>query len=649
MGTSLLSIFLSLFLPFVSGISPEPAQTRPAHAAGDTDDAWLKEWGENVRTNSVVETCASFRETKLRPFLMDQMDPNGLATPEERRIMDASIDFIWGFYGYNHFGDRARLVEILGRTARPRFAAFVKACAEQTPARDQLVAWLGEGRFTGEDMRCVFWTLRNNFGFGSEETLARLEEAGVDEWLRLLWRIKIERDAAWGARGSGYANTVTEEGWQGFSDHGEACRAAFKSAWELHKYPEAAYLYAKLGPFDDEVFLDATAVQLDFVPFYRSFLWYNCYPRWCGSIAKMKAFAERCRETGRHDTMIPFFHAEALLKMVTDAGLDQEDYLRGHPEELEWILEATLPQIANTNAFGEIRQEAGMVAMLALSAKGDWEKAGETFRTFQHDSMPRETWKIVQDLSHRWTIWNGISGTNRGELQRIHSMFANGDYAGFLRGVEELRAHANLDRDEDTYARQIELAARMKTDFQEGKAIVASFPGDKLAWLTHDGVWGMNGSYAFQGGGYRPGSKLEWDVLAPGEFRLEIEVGPDGEREEWRFDFCQKPADRALFNAGEYPFLVLRFGKDAASAVFGEWDEVKDGGSGNPVEFPYAGGNARIEIVYRDGVASVFVDGGAEPLIETGACARTMRRIAEGKFQFNGAGARLLSMRVSKP
>ena len=607
---------------------------------------WLKDWSENARTNMAVETCASFRETKLRPFLIAQMDPEGKATPDERKVLDASIDYIWGAYGFKSFGDRKRLVEILDRTAKPSFAAFVKACVEKAPASDQLVAWLEDGRFAGEDMRCVYWTLRKNFGFGSKETLARLEKAGVDEWLLLLWRMKIERNAAWAARGGGYANTVTEEGWSGFEDHGDACRAAFRRAWELHQYPEAAYFLSELGPFQDEVFLDVTAAQLDFDEFLGDFLWYNCYPRWCGSHEKMKAFAERCYETGRHDTMVPIVYAEAMLRMIDDAGENQEAYLRGHPEELDRILEVSLPQISNTNAFGQIRQEAGAFATLAYSVKGDWEKAGETFRSFGHGTFPSRMWRIIQDFNRWWTIWDGISGSNRKELQRLHAMFAAGDFAEFLKGAGELRARAKLDGKEDSYMRWMEISARMKTDFPAGKPITVAFPKGNATWLAYGGAWKMNGEYAYCGGKRRGGDNLEWDLPVPGNFRLEIEVGPHGDRDEWSFDFCQKPADQALAKPGDYPFLMLRFAKGGATASFGEWNEVKDGGDGEPIAFPYAGGNVRLAIVYRDGRASVFVDGAADPLIETDDYARILRRVGEGTFKFNGSGARILAMKV---
>ena len=252
------------------------------------------------------------------------------------------------------------------------------------------------------------------------------------------------------------------------------------------------------------------------------------------------------------------------------------------------------------------------MATLAHSFRGDWEKAGETWNSFWHGTLPTETWSVVQDLSHWWMIWDGISGRNRREMQRLHAAFVAGDFAGFVKGAEELRAGgAQLDGTEKTYLDQMELAARVQTDLPAGKAITAGFPKDKMSWLTYNGHWRMNGEYAYPGGGYRASSRLEWDVLVPGEFRLEVEVAPNGNPDKWRFDFYQKPADPALADAGNYPFLMLRFSKDGASAVYGEWDEVKDGGSGTPVPFAYSGGSV--------------------------------------KFRFNGEGVRLTSMSVRRP
>lgn len=619
--------------------------TRPGHVA------WLGDWSENIRTNMALETCASFRDKKLRPFLMREMDPYGKATAEERRVLNAAIDHIWGVPNYKSFRDSKRLVEILERTAKKPFADMTKASIGQKGTADATVAWLESGRFAGEDLRCVFWTLRTRVNFGSTNILAKLEKTSVDEWLKLLWRIKVEKNAAWRARGGGYANTVSKEGWKGFANHGDACRAAFKRAMELYPYPEASYLFSELGPFDDEVFTSATAVQLDYVGLFVNYLWYNCYPRWRGSLAKMKAFAERCYDTKRHDTMIPLVYAEALLRMVKDSNMTNEAYFRDHQDELDKILEVSLPQIANTNAFPSRRKHAGAFATLAYSLKGDWEKAGETFRSFEHQTFPNEIYRVIAGFSAWWRVWDGISGRNCKDFQRLHRLYVANEYSEFVKGLEELRrrAGAGFDKCERIYADEMEVSARMKTDFPSGKAIVASFPKDKTCWLTYDGVWRLNGEYAFYDGSYRPSSSLEWAVDVPGEFRMEIEIAPNGKKDAWRFHFCQKPGANTMNKRDNYPFLMLDFAKDSAMAAFGEWSEVKDGGTAERVKFAYSGGSVRLVVIYKGGWVTVSVEGEAKPIVETDGYSRVLGRIKDGRLQFNGSGARLLSMKIMCP
>ena len=613
--------------------------------------AWLRDWSENIRTNMALETCASFRDKKLRPFLMREMDPDGKATADERKVLNAAIDHIWGVNGYRSFRDRKRLAEILERTAKKPFSDMTKAFIDKKGTADATVAWLESGRFSGEDLRCVFWALRTRVNFGSTNILAKLEQTSVDEWLKLLWRIRVEKNAAWKARGGGYANTVSEEGWKGFASHGDACRAAFRRAMELHPYPEAAYLFSGLAPFDDEVFTSATAVQLDYVGLFGDYLWYNCYPRWGGSLAKMKAFAERCYDTKRHDTMIPLVYAEALLRMVKDSNMTNEAYFRDHQDELDKILEVSLPQIANTNAFPSRRKHAGAFATLAYSLKGDWEKAGETFRSFEHQTFPNEIYRVIADFSAWWRVWDGISGRNRKDFQRLHRLYVANEYSEFVKGLEELRrrAGAGFDKCERIYADEMEVSARMKTDFPSGKAIVASFPKDKTCWLTYDGVWRLNGEYAFYDGSYRPSSSLEWAVDVPGEFRMEIEIAPNGKKDAWRFHFCQKPGANTMNKRDNYPFLMLDFTKDGATAAFGEWNEVKDGGSAERVKFAYSGGSVRLAVVYKGGKVTVSVEGEAKPVVETDRYSRVLGCIKDGRLQFNGSGARLLSMKVMRP
>ncbi|MBQ6135895.1 MAG: thioredoxin family protein [Kiritimatiellae bacterium] len=612
-------------------------------------ETWLKDWSENIRTNKTIETCASFRDQKLRPFLLAEMDPNGVATEEERKLFNASIDYIWGDEGFKSFWKRKQLVEVLERTAKKPFCAMVKAFAEKQDHVGPVVAWLEAGAYAGEDMRSVFWTLRNNGSFGDERILERLEKTSVDEWLKLLWRISTEKRAAWKARGGGFANEVTDEGWEGFDKHGDASREAYKRAAELHSYPEASYLISTLGPFEDEMFVSATSAQADFRVFYDNYLWYDCFPRWCGSHEKMKAFAERCYETRRHDTMVPYFYAEALLKMVKDMNVSPEEYFRDHADELDKLIEVALPQIKSRNAMAQVRQIAGAVATLAYYLKKDYANAAKTWRSFWHGTMPSESWDVIDDLSNRWIVWDGISGANSNEFQRLNALYLAGDYEGFVKGIEDLRTRVKFDKGEECYADEHLLSARVKYDFPAGRPIVAKFTKKKTSWLTYNGAWLMNDECAFFPGHSRASGSLEWNVEFPGEFRLELEVCAHGNKPPWTFEIWQKPSDKKLADAAMYPSLVLEFDKGECKAAFGRWKDIYKRKTVGWVTRPCPGGKVKVVLVYKDGKATAFVGDDEKPVIENDEHADLLRIIKSGKLRFSGTYVRLLSAKVSCP
>ena len=622
--------------------------TRQPETSNVQEDPWLRDWAENVRTNMVLETCASFRETRLRPFLLAQMDPDSQAPEEERRILNAAIDHVWGTGSFRSFKDRERLVEILDRTAKKPFAALVAAIVKEEDLVSPVVAWLEAGGFSGEDMRAVFWTLWENVGFGNEQLMEAVGKAQVDEWLKLPWRIVTERRKAWDARGNGWAKDVTDEGRDGWKTHGDACRKAFARAWELHPYPEAAYLFVRLAPFDDEVFLRATAAQLDYSGLFGNFLWYNCYPRWCGSHEKMKQFAERCRATGRHDTMVPYHYARSLLRMVKDMNVRLEDYFRDHGDELDGILEVTLPQIASTNAFANVRKSAGIFATLAYYLKGDYAKAAETWRSFSHGKLPDGIWDTIDGYSDWHTLFDGISGKNGGEFQRLNALYLSGDYAGFLKDIGELREKGvEFDKGERLFAEERSLLARMKTDFPEGKTIVAAFPKDFVTWRNFGGIWRMDGTVAFRDGGFNYGKSLEWIAPIPPDFRMEFEIAPSGERDAWQFDFFVKPTKPMLSSWGDWPHLSLKFADGKCNVAFGSWYDVYKNGSPKRATVDYTGGTMRLAVEYKGGRASIFL--GDAPVIETDVFADQLRQVVEGHAKFNGSGVRLLSLAVMRP
>lgn len=616
------------------------------------DDAWLRDWSENIRTNKALETCAGFRERKLRPFLLGEMDPGGKATAEERKLMNAAVDAVWGAYGFGAFGKRKELVALLDRLANKPFAALVGAFAERKDARKPAVAWLESGKFAGEDLRAVFWTLRNDLSTTDAAFSKLLEKADVDPWIKATWRIGPAHRAAWKARGGGWARDVTSEGWEGYRKSGDACRAAFGEAMALKPYPEPVYCFIPLGPFGDDIFTSATLAQLDFPNLYREYLWYTCFPRWGGSHGKMKTFAERCYATKRHDSMVPFFYAETILRMVADGGAEGglQAYFTAHPDELDKILEVTLPQMNSPHATVPIRKYAGAYATLAYCLKGDWEKAGETFRSFGHATFPDGIWKYIDNFSNWWMIWDGISGPNRKEMQALQRIFAEGDYRRFLKATDEACAALALSEKERAYAATMKVAAKMKSTFLDGEPVRAAFPANKLMWLTYGGAWRLNGEYAYFGGTkYRGGCSLGWNVPVPGEFRLECEVAPNDPAKDWSFVFYQVADGPSPVRQSDCPYLRMTFTPGAGRAAFGLWRDVVAREAAQAASFAWDGKKVKLTIVYKAGKATISVNDAKTPLIETEEHARVLRQVKSGRLRFNGTSVRLLSLSVASP
>lgn len=617
-----------------------------------TDDAWLRDWSENIRTNKALETCAGFRERKLRPFLLGEMDPGGKATAEERKLMNAAVDAVWGADGFGAFGKRKELVALLDRLANKPFAALVGAFAERKDARKPAVAWLESGKFAGEDLRAVFWTLRNDLSTTDAAFSKLLEKADVDPWIKATWRIGPAHRAAWKARGGGWARDVTSEGWEGYRKSGDACRAAFGEAMALKPYPEPVYCFIPLGPFGDDIFTSATLAQLDFPNLYREYLWYTCFPRWGGSHGKMKAFAERCYATKRHDSMVPFFYAETILRMVADGGAEGglQAYFTAHPDELDKILEVTLPQMNSPHATVPIRKYAGAYATLAYCLKGDWEKAGETFRSFGHATFPDGIWKYIDNFSNWWMIWDGISGPNRKEMQALQRIFAEGDYRRFLKATDEACAALALSERERAYAATMKVAAKMKSTFLDGEPVRAAFPANKLMWLTYGGAWRLNGEYAYFGGTkYRGGCPLGWNVPVPGEFRLECEVAPNDPAKDWSFVFYQVADGPSPVRQSDCPYLRMTFTPGAGRAAFGLWRDVVVREAAQAASFAWDGKKVKLTIVYKAGKATISVNDAKTPLVETEEHARVLRQVKSGRLRFNGTSVRLLSLSVASP
>ena len=150
----------------------------------------------------------------------------------------------------------------------------------------------------------------------------------ADPWLAKTIIGCYEVDAAWAARGAGWANTVAEDGWKRFFAHLRTARDLLNDAWQLHpEYPEAAQRMIAVAMGGEDLHEDArkwfdraVAAQFDYMPAYSSLLW-QLRPRWGGSHEAMYQFGVECANSGRYDTLVPW----QLIVSIQDITQDLDN------------------------------------------------------------------------------------------------------------------------------------------------------------------------------------------------------------------------------------------------------------------------------------------------------------------------------------
>lgn len=143
--------------------------------------------------------------------------------------------------------------------------------------------------------------------------LQAMEVSKCSPWAKETFLGHTQKLAAWAQRGSGWASSVTSEGWQGFAAHLQKARTHLEAAYKLRpERPEAASIMISVSMGEGTDLLDqrkwfdkATAAQADYAPAYRSLLW-ALRPRWSGSHELMAQFGASSADTKRFDTWVPY-------------------------------------------------------------------------------------------------------------------------------------------------------------------------------------------------------------------------------------------------------------------------------------------------------------------------------------------------------
>ncbi len=182
------------------------------------------------------------------------------------------------------------------------------------------------------------------------------------EWTNtaVSWLLKggADIDRAWAARGGGYANTVSNEGWKAFGEYLDKAEASLMRAWELDtnntRIP-VKMMTVELGQGKGRDRMDlwfgrAMAIDTNCYDACESKLFY-LEPKWYGSEEDMIAFGLDCVESREWGGRVPLILLDAheAIRRYLDKP-EQDDY---------WKRPEVWPDIeASFNRFFELNPDA---------------------------------------------------------------------------------------------------------------------------------------------------------------------------------------------------------------------------------------------------------------------------------------------------
>ena len=250
----------------------------------------------------------------------------------------------------------------------------------QESALPLLSKCFADGSFSPDDQQEIAELLVNGWASGlfraDPEAICNLTHMAGENyhWLALCLDGEHEIAEAWAARGGGYVDTVTSQGWQGFNSHLASARSDLTAAWNLHPMwalaPERM-IYVSLGDSNiDEMrrwFDRTTAAQIDYNRAYSDFRW-GLRPRWYGNEASLLAIGAAGVNTGRFDTDVPRKYFDAVKDVESERNEEAGRHIYGEADiwpNLRRMYEGYLAAPSQTDFRAGWRTSYAVVAYFA--------------------------------------------------------------------------------------------------------------------------------------------------------------------------------------------------------------------------------------------------------------------------------------------
>lgn len=180
----------------------------------------------------------------------------------------------------------------------------------------------------GEGLSTAWKTVAKDRKPGFDKVFAALEKRRPGGLTQLLLKGKVYTDYAWDARGSGWANSVTEDGWAKMKERLAEAEAALTLAWEKDPFGAEAptqMLVVELGQGKGRAVMErwyerAMKADPDNVSACKKKMYY-LEPKWYGGREEMLGFGRELLKGGNWGARLPFQLTDAH---VTLAGYEKD-------------------------------------------------------------------------------------------------------------------------------------------------------------------------------------------------------------------------------------------------------------------------------------------------------------------------------------
>lgn len=371
-------------------------------------------------------------------------------------------------------------------------------------ALDLTIAMIANWKYQDLDRRIILQNASSDYENGpidrEKELVKNLLAAGkVDPWMKEMILGRHEIKLGWAARGQGFADTVTEQGWRRFHDHIARARNHFLAAHALRpEYPEAATgmitvaLAAgdRSGDDDDDArewFDRAVSAQLDYAPAYSGYLW-SLRPRWGGSFEQMYAFGVECVQTERFDTRVPWQLCTVLGDIADDAKSPAFYQQPGVYENIKALFDGL---IAGAKPPQDVDFYRSYHAALAWRAN----RYDEACRIFDQlgDKLSDRIFIRVNAMgrlavSHAYAMRDKLADKINGAESRA----ARGDLAGAGAGYQQSLDRLPPDSKAGYFLRSRLKQLQWQQQFEQGEWVDIQPDKDFIAWQPIYGKWSVD-------------------------------------------------------------------------------------------------------------------------------------------------------------